>query len=235
MKKSLSDSLIKNSVNNIFTKLDNYRKCCAFLLFIMGSIRPYMTADKGFLLDDLHAFIYYLLKFGYNKFSFLYKFLENKECPEKLLKHVETAYWNNFLESEQFVSLKLDTKKGMDMIEKIFMKFRVVELGPYLHRAGRDPKEFDTIYNDNVQADCTARFTGKLLEAIYVLQKMSQTKKDTMGYELSKIWMDLEFGQLMVDSMDNYEVEVDIEGYKYKRDRMSGNIKDFIHQRKWST
>ena len=228
--------LTKDYVNRIFRKLDNYRQCCGFFLKFAGSLKPYMTADKGFILDDLHVFTYYLLKFGHNKFSFLYQCLETRECPKKLLKHVETEYWKDFIESDKFDKLRSDTKLGRDLTEKIFMQFRVVELGPYLHRAGRNPKEFDTIYNDNIHADCTAGFTGKLLEAIYVLQKMSQTKKDAMGYEISKILMDLEFGRLVEDYMDNYEIEIDVDKYKMERDKSSNstlNMKSFIKQRTW--
>lgn len=237
LKLSLTQSLTNDYVHRINKKLDNYRKCCGFFLNFSVTLLPYMKKEKDFILDDLHVFRYYLLKFAHNKFSFLIYHFDRKECPRKLFKPVEADYWSQFVKSENFEKLKKQTETGRNLVEKLFSDFRTKELPMYLDRAGRNRGEIDTIYNKNIESDCTASFTGKLAEATYVLNKMSQTKKDIISEELSKILLDLELSKLIEEYMDNFEAEIDLESFKQDRDGTTRNnninIKKYVKVRTW--
>jgi len=237
-KSIMVQSLTDDYVHRIFKKLDNYRKCCRDFMILMffSNVRNFMKSDKGYLLDDLHVLAYYLLKWTYNKINTLIKFLKKQECPQKLLKPVETDYWHKFVKSNKFGPLVEEFQKGLNFVERIFMEFRNKELPKYLERAGRSIQELDTIYTDNLDTDCTASFTGKLLEASYLLQKLSQNKKDVIYEDFNKILLDLEFVQLVEGYIDHYEVEIDLDSYKVDRDNKidpNVNIKKYLKVRSW--
>jgi len=236
-KSIMVQSLTDDYVHRIFKKLDNYRKCCYEIIQFFGNIRNFMKSDKGFVLDDLHVLGYYLLKWTYNKFNFLLTHFEKQECPHKLFKPVEADYWQKFVKSNKFGALMAEYQKGLNLTEKIFAQFRSNELPKYLDRAGRNRQELDTIYTNNLDSDCTASFTGKLLEASYLLQKLSQTKKEAIYEEFSKILLDLEFVQLIEEYIDHYEVEIDLESYKHDRENKlrdsNTNIRKYLKVRSW--
>ena len=224
-------------VTRIYTKLENYRQACGFFLKFAVSMYSNIKADRDYVLDDLHVFLYYLMKFSHNKFSFLMECLNKQECPKKLLKPVEADYWSQFLKSDKnnYSQLKNDTATGRSIIEKLFTEFRGRQLKSYLERSGRSVQELDTIYNARLDIDCTASFKGKLIEAMYILQKISQTKKDNIPEEISKILLDLEFGQFVGENMDDYKSLIEFDAYKKDRDSRAPhqNVNKYLKVRSW--
>lgn len=222
-------------MRRIHRRLDNYRQCCGFYIKFFVSLLPYTRAEKSYILDDLHVFMYYMLKFAHNKFAYLSECLDKKECPKKLLKAVEVDYWNLFISSEKYLVLRTETSKGKKLVGDLFMRFRTQELQPYLERIGRGSQEMVTIYNDDISKDCTASFTGKLLEATFILQKISQTKKDKLSDEMNGILSDLGFGQLIEENMEHYELEIDLETYNKNKEakKTSPNLRTYLRPRSW--
>ena len=230
-------SLTNDYIHRIYSRLENYRLGCGFFLNFAGSLLIRMKAKENVIPDNIHVFIYYMLKFAYNKFAFLLQCLEKDECPRKLFKPVECEYWQQFVKSdpEKYDQFKDKIRTGANKTKDLFLRFRMKNLKAYLEMSGRSVQELDTIYNAKLDTGCEATFKGKLLQVNSAVQKISQDSKSRLSNEMVEILMDLEFSRLIEENMDDFRLIIDFESYNRDKrmDVHLQNMKKFLKARTW--
>lgn len=216
--------LNEKRVQRIVKKLDNFRQSCKFFMTLLTNWSSYMkpSSPDDFILDEFHPLSHYCLKYAAFNFGFLLDILSSRECPKQMIATYDHDYWDNFLDTPEYVDLAKKTEDLKNQATKILTTFTEQNLAGYLTRKQKKLSDMKSVYNTDLTLDCSASLQGKLHEASLIIQKISSSKKKYFD-ELQKISVDLEFAKKILD--DAYDNKTIILFEDYAKQRGNKDIK----------